>query len=398
MDWKLIHEHWSTLEESILDQIRLLKKGSTVSLLTPWKRIQLFIEDFDAKSQYGVIYSETELIIVPKIIQVAPFEKKLQILPGFGDGFACAHFSDGVIRVGAFNVQVKKDESIPEGFIQIPYYLIDTVFQTKAKQLITCSTTVKKQSSKHQFTFKVMPEGAQDTSITINDSLTIVTNSSGCALVKTDEERQTIYYRPLQEAPIPSSLSAFLMNPHSTVLVEGKIGAGKSVAMKKAIEQLNWSSAFTLPIEYLDLMDKKQLDLPLTPSPSLMILDHFDEFVIGEESAAAFDEEAAIARYKASVKKIITAVQKYDHRFVLIVRTSRSLQKYWRFCALPIDSVFKFEPQPSPSLSANNLILNPTFEGVFGADGVLKALQKHILNPIKYSSLFTANGLSLQTG
>ncbi len=379
-------------------------------LWTPFKAAhepsRLFIEDFDAKSSYGIITSDTELIIVPRAVKMATLEKKLQILPGLCDHFACAHFAEGVIKLGDFNVCVRKDENIPEGFIQIPYYLVNSVFKAKAKQLITCSTTTTKPHARNQFTFKVCPEG-QESILLFHDPLLSLICSAGCAIVKSEVERENVYYRPVSQAPARDSpLFSVLMKSFSLALIEGKIGAGKSVACKTAIEQLNWSSSFDLPIEYIDLEGEKQLTLPASSysssvAGSLIILDHFDEFVVGDEgTSAAVDEESGLLRLKSALKTITGALQKHGHRFVLTCRSTKILQKYWRDCSFPIDLVFKFQDTTplSPDLCTRHLTLNPSFDGIFGKQNVIKALQKHILNPIKYAALYTANGLPLQTG
>ncbi len=403
-DWRLVHEHWAVLEETILDQIRLVKKGSTVQLWAPFKPsggpVQLLIEDFDAKSQYGVIDSNTELIIVPKVPQQTPFQKKLQILPGLDDDFVTSQMMEGFYQIGDFNVKLKKDDSIPPEFIRIPYYLIETVFKTMSKQCITCTNVSK--APKQQFTFQVLPQGQTPSSIAFTDSMTTLDCcSQGCAIIKSDSEQENIYYKPLLLKPsLNGPFAEFLMKPFSVALIEGKIGAGKSVAIKEAKEALEWSPHFHLPIEYIDLCEQKQLDFPLTPSSCLFILDHFDEFVEGEdqeESGGVFDEERAASRFKAAVKRITGVVQKYGHRVVLLLRSSRTLQKYWRTCSLPIDQVYKFESLQKLH-SVDSIVLNPSFGQVFGAKDILHALQKNILNPIKYASLYSANGLKLQTG
>lgn len=433
-DWRVVHELWSLLEESILDQIRLLKRGSEVKVCLPvlgsnggLRQVSLFVEDFDGGSgagRFGIIDADTELIVVPRRTSHHQLSSsttvKLQILPGMEDRFsACLPLTS----VGGLSVDVSVDEALPEGFIRVPYYLIEHLFASRPKAFITCSTQRQKRSEQQQqqFSYFIHPEDKQppqQSPVKANPAQDVAFIDGGTALVKAASataEKADISYVPLSEpASEVSELAGFLSKEQFGVaVIEGKAGVGKTVAVKKALQELDWATQFKRPIHYLDLQgQRQQQQLNLSTigghQAALIVLDHFDEFIIDgqDHSGAEVDEEAAALRFKSTVKRVNSAIQLFQHQFVLLMRSTRSLTTYWRLCgSFPIDKVYSMDSGNSSSSITrkhvrDQITLNPTFVTVLGNESrsVISALQKHILNPIKYSQLYTANGLALQTG
>lgn len=384
--WRLVNENRDLIEGIILDQIRLMKRHQRVPLWFEDQNTMIWIR-LESGGEYGLLGFDTELI-VEQASESSVIEFEITLIPGLRDGFYWRK-AGGLHRIGdEAIVNVHSDPQIPEGFLQIPYYILDHLFQLPSKSKITCKKVAKsKLEYPHQWIISLKEI---DPAIVALQFESVVFVGEGAAMIGSAEPRKNIIYQKIPAPPVMNELATFLLNESKLLLIEGEAGVGKTAQIQQAISALNWNHDFGLPIKYYDLQSETPL-LGIFSSKCLYILDHFDEYF--EEEG---EEAKELDKFRKIVKQINHSTQTLGHSVTLVVRSSRNLIKYMQGCGwLSFDASFTIEKSCNTSVTLTD---SPTFDHVLGSQSALLQLKRLLFNPIKYEHIYAANGMRTQGG
>ena len=68
-DWEFLHENFELVQSTVLDQIRLIRRGDRIPIFTSLRKspLWIFIEEFSGYQSIdtlGIISNDTELVVV----------------------------------------------------------------------------------------------------------------------------------------------------------------------------------------------------------------------------------------------------------------------------------------------------------------------------------------------
>lgn len=387
--WRLVNENRGLIEGIILDQIRLMKRHQRVPLWFGDQNVMIWIR-LESGGEYGLLGFDTELIVeqAGEAAVVDENEFQMTLIPGLKDGFYWRK-AGGLYRIGEDAVvNVHSDPQIPEGFLQISYYILDHLLQLTSKSKINCKKVAKKKLEyPHQW---ILSSKEAKPVIVSFQFESVVFVEAGAAMIGSAVPRKNIIYQKIPAPPLMNELVTFLLNEQKLLLIEGEAGVGKTAQIQQAIHALNWSYDFVLPIKYYDLQTETPI-LANNSSKCLYILDHFDEYFEGEG-----EEAQELDKFRNIVKQINHSTQTLGQSIALIVRSSRNLIKYMRSCGwLSFDAKFTIEKSCNASLIVTD---SPAFDHVLGTHSALRQLKRLLFHPIKYEHIYAANGMRTQGG
>lgn len=385
--WMLLNKNRDSIESIILDQIRLMKRHQRLPI---WFGDQVIWIKLESGGEYGLLGFDTELIVEQATEAVQVEEIEMSLIPGLRDGFYWKK-SAGLYRIREETVRIQADPQIPEGFLQVPYYLLEHVFALPPKSKINCERVVKtKLEFPHQWT--ISHSAATNTFNSLNsfDFESIMFVAEGTAVIGSTEARKNIQYKEVKPIQF-DELATFLMKKPKIALIEGDAGVGKTIQIQQAIMALNWRHEFPLIIKYYDMLSETPI-IGNERFRTLYILDHFDEYFEEQEEAEPENRQ----KFLKIAKQINHATQTLDHSVAIIVRSCRNLTKYMRGCGmLSFDASFTCETVKNTSMT---LIDSPAFDHVLGSQATLLRLKCLLFNPIKYEHIYAANGMKRQGG
>lgn len=401
-DWKLLYQDFESLQSLILNQIRLVKRGNLFPIYSKSRNTPLWIkvEEFDgykSPEKLGVISNDTELVFIDSISEPSPnvssFVHSFIVVPTFGFEFHCnsAHGTPDICRFKDHQFIVRKCETVPQGVLLVPDIILKDVFKICSKEKIEICSSI---SEIPEF-FSTINYSA-DGGICIFESSnhlieTIISTPTGIVVKSSNSEPNVIIPLNTEKSFESNSFSEFISKTeHRIILFNGQSGCGKSKAIGDAIQYLNHSSSYLFKMIYFDLLETSDLSFSNIEDFSVIILDHVDEYLLVESDS---DDEVT-KKYIRLCRDISDLVSMYKMvKFVIVTRSNKDFTQFLPKFPLRFDYSFSLQKFEGWTFDIN---LQP-FEDVLGLVEAKLSLQRLILNPLKFYSVYKANNMDLHS-
>lgn len=403
-DWIFLHENFELIQSTILDQIRLIKRGNRVPVFTSIRKspIWLLIEEFGGYQSLdilGIISNETELVVVEASDSHAehsiPEETiLLMAVPSSNLHFSCnpIHNLKRICSIKNHSFRIVADEKVPNNCICIPNVIMSDVFKINPKDNVLLSisndgTDVPFTSFIHYTVDGSKPEFAA--SEHCNESIISVYNGVSIKIKSSSSNSdEIITIKTLNFDNLNSYAKLVLETSHRMILFHGQSGSGKTEAVLDAINQLNFCSHCKSKIIYVDLLTSELDSNYDFYSPTIFILDHVDEYLTDESDS----DEKMNKKYAKLWKKLEWMLQmNTENRMTIISRSSKIFSKLSTKITLPFDYIFTLEKANNWKFQMNR----DPFESVFGLKEAKSLLELHILHPLQFSDVYKFNQMNL---
>ena len=412
-DLTFLHENFKIIESLILDQIRLVRRGDLVPIFTNHRNKPLWIKieefgGYQTPEKVGIIGNDTELIVMEEFETTLQIENlvisKLVAVPSSKFTFSanpCQRLPQ-ICSFKGYNFKIEKDENVPIGILVVPDVILHMIFELLPKDIIalkhnSCEDITDENCGlKHFSADGLLCEFDRK----FRRKETIIPASNGIVVkTKHHDSEEIIYCKRIITKTLNKFSEMLSKSSSRLILFHGPAGCGKSETAIEAIDQLNYSYNFLLPIIYSDLItiDEKKFLLQTQKSKNinhLLILDHVDEYLKSDSDEA--DDKNAIKYMKLC--HLISNIIEFNKRskIVLIVRSLKSLSRFFSISSLPVDEIFSMEE--SKNWKFNCSVSSNTYLNFRGLDEAKSLLERYILNPLRFSDVFRANGMNLYSG
>lgn len=423
-DWSLVHANFEVLQAVILDQVRLVRRGDHIPLFTPlraepvWIRIDEF-GGYQQADRLGILHNDTEVIVLsePPTCETRDTcrEQVLRVLPARSNYFAIhSSILHGTQHMSLLNhrVRVSPDDTLPPGYLQVPDAILAEIFRLSPKSFVTVrlegdapdsrppprvillsSTTGRDDPPSATHIHNLLKTHPSETIIPLSCDTFIVREPGDAG--PTEIRHFTSLSRGVSNVLATFILEQMIKSNRRLCLFSGGIGSGKTRLVHEAIRFLDYSSHCPLQIGYLDALCDP-LSASLRPS-QLIVVDHVDEFLDQEEDDTG---RFASRRYMELCSLVETVLLQTDGRVMLITRSNRALAPHLSTHPLPVDCVFSNQPSwdGAPRDTAPLRSTPAPLPLVLGLEEAKAVLAQHIFNPLRFASLYRANGMKAHGG
>lgn len=404
-DWKFLHENFELIQTTVLDQIRLIKRGDRIPIHTTIRKSPLWIciEEFSgyqSRDTLGIISNDTELIVVEKTDN--RMKNKLQeqtisliAVPSSQTHFSCnpGHNLPQICSFKDNNFKVLADERVPKNCIIIPHVILTDVFKISPKDEIIISEAKSDKSMPFTSFIHYTLDGSKP-SLNPNEhnNETIISTSNGFSVKISDSNTEQIVKLKCKDFNELNDYAKLLHETaHRMILFHGRSGCGKTQTVRDAIDQLNFCPEYFSKIVYVDLLTTElNLNYNFNDVPISFILDHVDEFLFEEAEV----DEKVNKKYAQLCKKLENILLMHEeNRITVILRSSKLFSRFSSKISLPFDFIFTLEKSNSWSFEFN---ADP-FDSVFGLNEAKSQLQYHILHPLQFADVYKFNQMNLHS-
>lgn len=404
-DWKFLHENFELIQTTVLDQIRLIKRGDRIPIHTSIRKspLWIFIEEFSgyqSRDTLGIISNDTELIVVEKTDNHMKNKLKEQntsliAVPSSQTRFSCnpSHNLPQICSFKDHNFKVLADERVPKNCIIIPHVILADVFKISPKDKIIISEANSDKSTPFSSFIHYTIDGSMPKlNPNEHNNETIISSSNGFSVKTSDSNIEQIVQLKCNDFKDLNDYAKLLRETaHRMILFHGRSGCGKTQAVRDAIDQLNFSPEFFSKLVYVDLLTSElDLNYNFNDSPISFIMDHVDEFLLEEAEV----DEKVNKKYAQLCKKLENILLMHEeNRVTLISRSSKLFSRFSSKISLPFDFIFTLEKQNSWRFKLNDA----SFDSVFGLSEAKSQLQYHILHPLQFADVYKSNQMNLHS-
>lgn len=403
-DWQFLNENYELIQNSILNQIRIIKRGQILPIYTEIRNNPLLIKieefgGYQSPDMLGIISNDTELVVIDNNDQVQAMEDHHDYLPPLiavptSEFYFSCHPSHKLPQICSFQDEtfgVSKCESVPINVLLIPDVILSKHFKTAPKDKITLSRRVEASKS-FTGTYQYNIDGKLcnfEPDEHLNKS--IISTSGGIVITTSKIDFDQInQIRPFCSAPNNNFTKYLLKTSHKITLFHGQAGSGKTRMAHESLQQLNYNPEYLSKIEYVDLLTSGlNTDFP-DDTPFTLIADHVDEYLQHGEDM----DEKGIIKYIILCRKIVHFLGTCkENRVILISRSSKIFSKFSSIASLQFDHIFTFEESQNWSFNINTEPLS----GILGLSEAIDSLERFILNPLQFSCVYKANQMDVHS-
>lgn len=404
-DFMFVHENYELIQSTVLDQIRLIKRGDRIPIHLSIRKspVWISIEEFggyQSPNILGIISNETELVVVElnhnniKSIKVEEKLPHLFAVPSLKPYFACHSFHNlpEICSYKNHSFKILKDDSVHKNCILIPYVIIYNIFKISSKEKIQFSRIHEDMnvpfSSFTHYTFDGMKP---EINLLEHSNESIISSPNGIS-IKTNYSNSDEVIKLKSESNLDNLntyTNLLLETSYRMILFNGQSGCGKTEIVLETINQLNFRPDYFSRIIYIDLLTsdfESHFDLN---SSKTFILDHVDEYL--QEGQ---DDEKINRKYVKLWKKLEwILLMNIENRITIISRTAKIFSKLSTKFSLPFDYVFKHEKSNNWNLQLNH----NRFDSIRGLSYAISLLELHILHPLQFSNIYKFNQMNLHS-
>ena len=396
-DWEFLHEHFELVQATILDQIRLIKRGEQIPIHTNVRKQILWIKieefgGYKSSGKLGIISNDTELEIIENlnknIENPAIFRfPTLLAVPHSEFTFKCNsnHKLPKICSFKEHSFKVLQDDSVPQNVALVPDLVLSRLFKIVPKHQFILSEGPNSPVAYSNICHYSV-DGSDclfEPSEHLNESIIETSNGIAVKIVKPEAEKNIIAQLTPSEF---NGLADFLhKSTHKLILLHGKAGIGKTKNIMEAINQLNYSCDFVKKTVYVDLLTSDFLSID---APAIIFIDHIDEYLQMESESS---EARSIKKYIILCRKISELLLQKGNIIVCVSRSTKVFSNYSYILSLPFDYIFTFQKSENWDFNQNPMPLNC----VHGLEDAKKSLEEHLLNPLQFSAIYKANQMNL---
>ena len=392
-------------QSTVLDQIRLIRRGDRIPIFTSLRKspLWIFIEEFSGYQSIdtlGIISNDTELVVVETADNHMKYKALNEIIPLIAVPSSLTYFtcnpSQNLPQICWFkehSFKVLADENVPENCIIIPNVVLTDILKITPKEKILLKQfNDKKNVSFTSFIHYTLDGERPDFNPIEHNNETIISSSNGISIKTSDSNfEQMIKLKTVDFTNLNVYARLLSETFHRMILFHGQPGYGKTETILEAINQLNFRSDYFSKIIYIDLLTS-ELDpnYSFNDGPITFIMDHVDEFLLEETD---FDEKMN-KKYVRLWKNLEYILSMHNNnRVTLVSRSSKIFSKFSSKISFPFDFIFTLEQS---NIWKFNLNEDP-FNSVFGLNEAKSQLQLHILHPIRFANLYIFNQMNLHS-
>lgn len=399
-----MHENFELIQSTILDQIRLIKRGDRIPIYTSIRKypLWLLIEEFGGYQSpdiLGIISNDTELVVIEvsdSLVKHKTGEESVYLIavPSSQFHISCnpIHNLKRVCSFKKHSFTILADDKVPRDCMLIPNVIMNDIFKINPKDRVLL--TISNDENDVPFTSFIhyTVDGSKPEFTAIEHSNeSIISASNGFSIKSSNSyEDEIVKIKHLNFDNLNEYAKLMLETSHRLILFHGQSGCGKTEYVIDAINQLNFCPDYTSKIIYVDLL-ASELDSNCDfNSSTSFILDHVDEFLVDEPDS----DEKMNKKYAKLWKKLEWIIQmNTENRVTIISRSSKIFSKLSTKISLPFDYIFTLENENNWKFQMNR---NP-FESVFGLKEAKSLLELHILHPLQFSDVYKFNQMNLHS-
>lgn len=403
-DWNFLHENFELIQSTILNQIRLIRRGDRIPIYTSLRKSHLWIliEEFGGYQSpdiLGIISNETQLVVVDAAdshVNHKTCEENLNLIavPSSQLHFSCnpIHNLKRICSINNHSFRIVADEKVPKNCIFIPNVIMSDILKVDPKDKILLSIHNDENTVSFTSFIHYRVDGSKpDFNVLEHSNESIISAYNGFSIKSSQFNfDSTINMKRSNFDNLNDYAKLLLETSHRMILFYGQSGSGKTEVVLAAINQLNFCPEYTSKIIYVDLLTSELESNCYLNCPKTFILDHVDEYLIDDPDA---DEKMKKKYAKLSKKLEWIAQMNTENRVTIISRSSKIFSKLSTTVSLPFDYIFAMEKANNWKFQMNR----SPFDSLFGLKEAKSLLELHILHPLQFSNVYKFNQMNLHS-